>query len=199
VWIGSAFLAALGLAAGTLAIFGNEERGIDIALQMTARLAFLFFWLAYVASALVSLFGGTFQPVKRHTRELGLAFASVLVVHLGLVARLCTIGAAPPIGVFVIFGLAAFCTYIMALFSMSGLQHRLGPKGWWWLRTIVMNYVAFAFAFDFLKDPFTKGIVRLIEYLPFAILAIAGPGMRLLDWMLRLQWPWQKVLSRRYR
>jgi hypothetical protein len=40
-----ALSASLGLAIGVLAFFGDEQRGVNIALQATARLAFLFFGL----------------------------------------------------------------------------------------------------------------------------------------------------------
>ena len=95
VWIAMAFFASLGLAIGILASFGDEQRGVSIALQATARLAFLFFWPAYVGGALTFLFGDLFLPIRRHARELGLAFAAALFVHLGLVVRLCAIGVLP--------------------------------------------------------------------------------------------------------
>ena len=95
VWIAMAFFAPLGLAIGILASFGDEQRGVSIALQATARLAFLFFWPAYVGGALTFLFGDLFLPIRRHARELGLAFAAALLVHLGLVVRLCAIGSPP--------------------------------------------------------------------------------------------------------
>src|SRR5271166_5751498 len=62
------------------------ERGVPVALAATARLAFLIFWPGYVASALTSLFGSAFSSLREHARELGLAFAAALILHLGLVA-----------------------------------------------------------------------------------------------------------------
>jgi hypothetical protein len=41
-----------------------------------------------------------------------------------------------------------------------------------------MNYVAYAFAIDFLKSPLDGGVRHIIEYLPFAVLAVAGPTLR---------------------
>jgi hypothetical protein len=52
VWIGSAFCAALGLAALVLAALGPGERGTIAALQVTARFSFLLFWLAYAGGAM---------------------------------------------------------------------------------------------------------------------------------------------------
>ena len=86
VWMGSAFCAALGLAALALAALGPGVHGTIVALQVTARFSFLLFWLAYAAGAMTTLFGPAFEPLKRRGREFGLAFASAHLVHLGLVA-----------------------------------------------------------------------------------------------------------------
>ena len=47
MWIGSAFCAALGLAATVLLTLGPGVNGTVLALQLTARLSFLLFWSAY--------------------------------------------------------------------------------------------------------------------------------------------------------
>jgi hypothetical protein len=179
MWMGIAFCAALGLAASVLKDLGPNEIGIHTALRATARLAFLLFWPAYSGSALASLFGATFQLLKQRVREFGLAFVSVLLVHLGLVAWLCLIGAAPNVSTFIVFGIAAGWAYLLALFSIGRLHQALGPKYWWLLSNVGMNYVAYAFAVDFLRDPLHGGVKHLVEYLPFAVLAVAGPGLRI--------------------
>jgi hypothetical protein len=158
---------------------GTGERGVHMGLLGTARLAFLLFWSAYVGGALVALFGSAFQPLRRRAREFGLAFAAVLSVHLGLVAWLCLIGAVPSTKTFVLFGTAAVWVYLLALFSINGLQHRLGPMGWWVLRAIGMNFVAYAFAKDFFRNGLAGGIANVVLYWPFAALAVIGPGLRL--------------------
>jgi len=185
-WAGLAFCAALGLAAGVLALLGTGEKGLHVALLAIARLMFLFFWLAYAGSALVSLFGSIFQPLKNLAREFGLAFAAVLIVHLSLVAKLCLIGSPPPLATFVIFGIAAAFAYILACFSIPRLQHALGPQYWRLLRIIGMNYIAFVFALDFRKQPLGGGILHIVEYAPFAALAIAGPCLVLAQFARRV-------------
>jgi hypothetical protein len=94
VGIGSAFCAALGLAALVLAALGPGERGTIAALQVTARFSFLLFWLAYTGGAMTALFGPAFEPFKKRAREFGLAFASAHLVHIALVAWLTYIGKA---------------------------------------------------------------------------------------------------------
>jgi hypothetical protein len=186
VWIGAAFCAELLLAALVLATLGAEERGTHVALQVTARFAFLLFWPAYVAGALTALFGTVFEPLKRHARGFGLAFASALFVHLTLVAWLTYIGFAPPLEVFLVFGIAVLWTYLLALSSIARLQHRLGPSRWWFLRVVGLNYIAFAFAVDFLKHPQFSSIKYLVGYLPFAVLSVAGPLLCLAAFLRRV-------------
>jgi hypothetical protein len=175
VWIGLAFCAALGLAALVLAALGPGERGTDAALQVTARLSFLLFWPAYAAGALTTSFGSAFEPLKRRAREFGLAFATAHLVHVALVDWLTHIGAAPPLGTFVIFGVAVLWTYLLALFSIVRLQQTLGSWGWRFLRVVGLNYIACAFALDFLKYPQFGSFKYLVGYLPFAVLSILGP------------------------
>ena len=155
LWMAMAFCASLGLAVSILAFFGDEDRGIRIALHATARLAFLFFWPAYVGGALTSLFGDLFLPMRRHARELGLAFAAALLVHLGLVVRLCAIGSPPSPETFGIFGLAAGFVYLLAILSVDRLRQALPGESWPILRTVAMTYIAFGFILDFKRLPFS--------------------------------------------
>jgi hypothetical protein len=189
--MGSAFGGALILAAVVLAVLGVGERGTNAALAATARFSFLLFWAAYAGSALKALFGEAFKPLKQHGPEFGLAFASAHLVHLGLVGWLCWIGATPAVSVFVFFGIAVVFLYLLALFSIGDLQQALGPRWWWLLRTVGMNYIGYAFFVDFAKSPLNGGVKRVIEYLPFVILASVGPLLRLTAWTLRMRHPWR--------
>jgi hypothetical protein len=108
IWVTGAFCASLGLALAFVA--GSRHRDFSVALATSARVAFLSFWPACVGRALTSLFGTVFLPLKQHGRELGLAFAAALVVHLGFVIRLCVVGPTPSRQTFVIFGVAAVFT-----------------------------------------------------------------------------------------
>src|SRR5271154_4221259 len=85
VWMGAAFLIALALAGIVLAIFGVGTDGTGLALRATARWSFLLFWLAYIGGAAAKLCGPRLDELARHGRDLGLAFASAQLVHVGLV------------------------------------------------------------------------------------------------------------------
>jgi hypothetical protein len=175
VWVSSAFCAALGLAVLVLVALGTGKQGTDVALRVTARLSFMLFWPAYAAGAMTALFGPAFEPFKQRAREFGLAFASAHVVHIALVVWLIYIGDAPGRGTFVFFGIAALWTYLLALFSFKRLQQTLGSKGWWFLRVVGLNYIAYAFAVDFLKGPQFGSVEHLVGYLPFSVLSVLGP------------------------
>jgi len=186
-WIGLAFAANLVLAAIILVARGADAHGTDAALFATGRIAFLWFWPAYVGGALTTLFGATFLPLKQHGREFGLAFAAALLVHLALVGWRCWIGAVPPVGVFIRFGPAAALTFLLALFSFGNLAAMLGPKGWQLLRTIGMNYILYVFLYDFTQNPLHGGITRLILYLPFIAMAAAAALLQLAAWGVRVR------------
>ena len=173
-WMAGAFAAAVALAVAVLAAFGADERGTVVALKVTVRFSFLLFWLAYAGGGLALLVGPALTPLKQHGRELGLAFASAHLAHAGLIVWLCWIGAVPGAGLFRFFGPPLAIVYILALFSIPRLQRGLSRGGWWLLRTAGMNWIAYAFAADFVGAPL-NGAAQIVEYLPFAALSVAGP------------------------
>jgi hypothetical protein len=193
IWMGAAFSASLGLAVSIVAVLGIE-RGVYVALAATARLAFVIFWPAYAGGALASLFGSVFLPLRDHARDLGLAFAAALSVHLWLVACLCVIGHAPDLHTFVIFGVAAGFTYLLALLSIRQVRHVLPQKLWLLVRAVAMNYILFAFLLDFAKFP-SNNLRDVVKYLPFVALGFVGPILKLAVWATR--WPGAGILAAR--
>lgn len=182
-WASAGVVLALLLTAAAVVGQGLGRPGLDLGLRLTARLAFLPFWAAYAGGALVVLFGRRFAPVKRRARELGLAFAAVLAVHLGLVSALCAIGAAPSAHVFLIFGPGAACALLLAIASIGPVGRAIGPAGWWVLRNLAMNYLAFDFAVDFVRRQPPTSAVQALMYLPFAAFAVLGPALRIAAWI----------------
>jgi hypothetical protein len=178
-----------------LALLGTGERGTDVALQLTARLSFLLFWPAYSGGALATLFGPPLHRIRQRAREFGLAFASAHLVHLGLIVWLCYIGATPGWFTFVFFGIAVVWTYCLALLSIDRLRRAVGRTGWWLLSVIGLNYIALAFAEDFTRFPFRADARYLVGYLPFIVLSIAGPALRIAAWGLRIYQTWRNSTS----
>lgn len=200
LFVAGAFLAAVILAAAVLAGFGGGQHGLVLALQATARLAFVYYWLAYVGGPLVALFGSAFRPLAKRGRDLGLAFAAVEVVHLSLVARLCVIGYAPGRAVFILFGTAAFFVFLLALFSFAPPRRLLHPALWQALRFVGMNFIAYAFFVDLKLGAFSGSIMHRLYYLPFLACLILAVMCRAAALLLPLRgWAarqWRRFPSR---
>jgi hypothetical protein len=130
--------------------------------------------------ALATLFGSRFLALARRGRDFELAFASAHLVHLGLVAWIYYASVILPAqSTLIFFGVGAFWTYLLAILSISHVTAKLNPRFWRIVRTVGVEYIALAFLVDFAKNPFQGGVVNLIAYLPFLILAVAGPLLRL--------------------
>jgi hypothetical protein len=178
-WLVAAFLIAVASATVALLIFGLGERGTAISLQITARWSFLLFWLAYSGSALARLFGNRFAELSRRSRDFGLAFASAQLVHVGLVIWIIYLMPKSNGGM-VFFWVGIFCTYLLALLSLPQLHNALAPRAWSVLRTAAMEYIALAFAADFilLRLQAIGSSKYALAYLPFALLLVGGAALR---------------------
>jgi hypothetical protein len=176
-WMGAAIAVALAIAAA--AAIAAPEHKLSLALRSTARWSFLLFWLASAGGALATLFESRFANLAARARDFGLAFASAHLVHLGLVAWLYYTSMGPSRFTLILFGIAAFWTYLLALLSIRRVTATLNPGIWKILRTIGTEYISFAFLYDFARNPLQGGFLRLVAYLPFLILAVAGPLLRL--------------------
>jgi hypothetical protein len=188
VWAAASFVVALAivLLVRTAAPSGDK---LAIALRATARWSFILFWLASAGGALATLFGSTFKALAGHARDFGLAFASAHLVHLGLVAWLYYFFTGPPKSSLIVFGIAVFWTYLLALLSIARLSATLGARIVRILRIVGVEYIAFVFLIDFIRNPFQGGLLDLLAYLPFQALAIAGPLLRLAAVTKRLVLP----------
>ena len=178
-WMWAALLIALTLAVIVLVIFGVGERGTAIALRATARWSFLLFWLAYAGSAIAWLCRPHLGGLARHGRELGLAFASAQLIHVGLVLWIIHI-AKGSVGAMLFFWVGILCTYLLALFSLPRLRDALEPRLWRIFRTIALEYIALAFTADFILGRLQAGGLGKypLSYLPFALMLITGAGLR---------------------
>jgi hypothetical protein len=197
-WMAAAFFGTLGLTLTSVAVFYTPHDNLGIALTTSARLAFIFFWPAYVGGTLTFLVGDFFLLLKRHARNFGLAFAAALLVHLGCVVYLCVSGHPPPWTTFVVFGSAAILTYVLALLSIDRVRQAIPPSLWLPIRVIAMNYVALAFILDFAKTSFSS-FLQVILYVPFATLAIIAPLLKLAAWMLSARLAWAATTPARLR
>jgi len=176
----AAFLVSLALAAIVLAIFGIGESGTALGLRVTARWCFLLFWAAYSGGGAAKFCGPRFGILARYGREFGLAFASALLVHVGLVLWLIYV-AADQRSPMMFFWVGVLCAYALALFSLPRLRDLLGPRLWRILREVALQYIALVFAVDFILEPLQAGGPEkyTLTYLPFVIMLLGGAGLRL--------------------
>jgi hypothetical protein len=178
-----AFGGALALAVAVLADYGTGPVGIGQAVRYTARWSFLFFWLSYVGGAMAILFGPAFAGLARRARALGLAFATALQVHIGLVVWLgVAIGQIPLQGGVLLFFLVALsCTYLLALLSFGVGTRNLG-RLWRPLLFLATTYILIAFGADFVPGALsqkTQHWLYAAEYVPFALLSLIAIPLRL--------------------
>ena len=183
VWMIGAFGGALALAVAVLAAYGTGLDGIRQAVRYTARWSFLFFWLSYTGGAMAILFGPAFAGLARQARASGLAFATALQVHIGLVIWLgVVIGQIPLQGGILLFFLAGlFCTYLLVLLSFGIGTRNLG-RLWRPLIFLATTYILIAFGRDFLLDApaqLTQHWLSFVEYVPFALLSLIAIPLRL--------------------
>jgi hypothetical protein len=184
-WIigATAVSAGMVLAIGVLTPPGDR---VALALRATARWSFLWFWLASTGGALCTLFGHRFQALAQRAREFGLTFASVHLVHIALAVFLVYVLAAPfPLPKLIFFAVGAFWVYLLALLSIKRIASMLQPRAGRIVRSIGVEYITLVFLFDFYQGPFQGGIANLVIYLPFLMLALAGPILRIAAAMKR--------------
>jgi hypothetical protein len=180
LWMCAAFCAALMLAVVVLAAMGTGEKGTGIALHLTGRLSFLLFWPAYAGAAMAALFGPRFGILARHGRDFGLAYASAHLVHVGLVARFVSMSGRPILeSIMPFFAVGVVWTYVLAFSSTERLNNLFSPSLWRVLRNIGLEYLALVFFADFVLLPIEAQTNRPLEYLPFSILIIVGPILRM--------------------
>jgi hypothetical protein len=183
IWIIGASGGAFALAVAVLAGYGIGPDGLTLGVRLTARWSFLFFWFSYAGGAMAILFGPAFAGLARRARALGLAFATALVFHIGLVVWLGVVIGQIPLqgGVLWFFLVALFFTCLLALLSFGIGMPMLGPL-WRPLLFVSTTYILIAFGRDFVLgalDQKTQQWRYAAEYVPFALLSLIAIPLRL--------------------
>ena len=181
IWMGSAFGGALAITIGVSLLEGTGPGGTTAALRLTARFSYAFFWLSYVGGAIAILFSPAFSIIARRVRELGLAFASAQLVHVGLVIWLAWISQPQPImnAVMPFFALGVVWTYLLAALSIERARSVFSPYMLRVIRTIGSEYIALTFFTDFVLVPHYPPPHAILLYLPFWSMLLVGPLLRL--------------------
>jgi hypothetical protein len=163
------------LAVGLAIVWVTRLLGYPLndALRTTARWSFVLFWLASCGGALATLFGARFQAAH--------------VAHLGLVAGVLYVaGSTFSRNLLIFLGGGVFWTYFLAILSIRRLAARLDPRSVRILRAVGVEYLSLVFLFDFTLPKFQVDIPYLVEYVPFILLTIAGPLLRIAAAVKRL-------------
>ncbi len=183
LWVIGAFGGAVALAVAVLAGYGTGPAGLTLAVRITARWSFLFFWLSYTGGAMAALFGPALSGLARRARALGLAFATALQVHIGLVIWLGVVIGQIPLqgGVLWFFLVALFCTYLLVLLSFGVGTRSLG-RLWRPLLFLGTTYILVAFGLDFVLGALSRQTLHWLyaaQYVPFALLSLVAIPLRL--------------------
>ena len=120
-------------------VFATDMEAVGYYLRVTARVAFVFFLLAYIARPIAQMTGARILLYNR--RYLGLAMALAHKVHFSAVVTYLTIsGEAQDWVVLVFAGLAFVVMWLMALTSNDKSVQVLG-RYWRWLHRFGLHYL----------------------------------------------------------
>lgn len=139
-----------------LEFHGRSDVNLVVLLTLTARIAFMIYLLIFVARPLRTLLPNELTKwLVRERRSLGIAFAAVHTVHLGLILTrhdLASLLDRPLIGTAV--GATAYLLmYLMLLTSFDAPARRVGPKNWRRLHKTGLYFIGFVFLATLLPEP----------------------------------------------
>lgn len=129
------------LAAALLLIVGTDSEGTELALRTTARVSFVWFILAFIASPLDQLRPSRLSAwLVRRRRALGVVFGLSMAIHVGFILRLFALHAPtrPPMVTDADFFIGIPGLVMVALLTVTSahaLRDRLGAIAWKRLHT----------------------------------------------------------------
>ena len=161
-----------------IAAVGFTDENIRVPLRYTAWLAFVLYLVVLVARPLQQLLHKDWTAtLLRNRRLVGVAFATVMTVHLALIAW--RFGGQVELDFSLdLFGAGAFAIfYIMLITSFDGPKKAVGPKAWKILHRLGLIWAAVIFglprSLEDLSDP---------DYLKFGIPFAIAVAIRATAW-----------------
>ena len=191
VWVAAAVAVSVGFAVAEIAVARDLEHGLPFAVAAVARVAFIPFWLSYTGGAWVALGFTRFAVVRDHVRELGLAFAAAIAIHLGLIFWQVLRGYSLALTIILIFGAAALLTLLLFLFSFPTFSRRIPRVALARFRAWATTYIALVYLLDFAIRPQPAVLHYWVAYAPFAALDLLGLAARALAWLRGVLEPWR--------
>ena len=135
-WIVGATLFNASLAGALLWVAGADIPGTELALRMTARVSFVWFMLAFIATPLDELRPSRVSAwLKSRRRALGVIFGLSMAIHVCFILRLFALHAPerPPMVTdadFLIGIPGLVLVALLTITSLEALKQRLGPVVW---------------------------------------------------------------------
>ncbi len=164
-------VAAIGVSYFVMPAYEDVADHVGYMLRVTARIAFAFLLLAYVAHPLQRMgqFSGAGKSLVRHRRYLGLSMAIAHTVHFFYVAYLITELDAPVETITLVFGGLAFVLMWLMAATSNDVSMRMLKRHWKRLHTIGVHYLWLIFMQSFIPRAFA-GDAQIL----YAVLSIAG-------------------------
>lgn len=163
---------------------GFNDENLLILLRLTARAAFMIYLVVFVARPLRQLFATqATRWLLRERRSLGIAFAAIHTVHLGLIA--CRFGSNPELEYSVsggfVGGIAYLLLYLMLITSFDAPARAIGPQAWRRLHKTGLYVIGFVFVATLLPDPGQP--ILTTERLWFTVLTAGAVFIRMTAWL----------------
>lgn len=184
--VAGATLVNAGIAAALLVFAGSDRDATELALRTTARVSFVWFMLAFIASPLHQLrpTSRTADWLLRHRRALGVIFGLSMSIHVGFILRLYVLHAParPPMVTEADFYIGIPGLVMVALLtitSLEALKQRLGATAWRRLHTTGI-WVVWAIFFLCLVDSVGRKetLHPVLAYYLFIAVLLFGLALR---------------------
>jgi len=188
-WILAATLVSLSVATAILVAGDAEREATRLALRATARVSFVYFILAFVASPLARLRPGpASQWLLRRRRAFGVAFGASMTVHVGCILRLYALYAPerPPMVTdadFLIGVPGLVLVALMTVTSLIAIRRRIPPAQWRRLHRVGI-YAVWTIFFLCLVDSVGRKETAhpVLGYYAFVAVLLTAMGLRLGAW-----------------
>lgn len=167
-----------------LVFYGTGDEGMHAVIRHTAQTSFVLFMAAYFASSLrVFWRSDTSKWLLANRRYLGVSYAVSHTYHLAFIVTLARTSTAfrDDISMVTIVGggMAYVLMYLMALTSFDRTAAWLGRRNWVRLHKVGIHYNWGIFFNSYLS----RALVPSLLYTPFALVMIAGLGLRIAAWL----------------
>jgi methionine sulfoxide reductase heme-binding subunit len=150
-----ALMAAIAATVFPWALYGTDEPGLRSAIRVTARVGAVMLTFTFMISSLHTLARAEWSKwLLLHRRDVGLGFAIVQFVHLGIVVALAMRHTESFFATTDMLGIVGGSIgYVwltaMVITSFDGPRKRIGPRGWRWLHTSGMYVLWGIFVFTY--------------------------------------------------